>query len=175
MKFTTFVIIPSEIEETEYKKYVKKVLAPYDRNLEVSPYKKILSDKENTTVLASKYGCRIDELHEHLNLEETDWMENGEIWCMSTFNKAATWDYYYIEEYTLMTELQYVASAFIDTEGIWHDISEFEYSMLLNKYNGNKVIIHPDNKKAHNLHEIEFKKYYDKHKLNMVAVLYTHS
>ena len=175
MKFNIFIIIPSEIEVSKYEQYVETILAPYYSELEVTPYKDIFCDKERTKQLSVKHNCDIDELPLQLNLlQEDDWIENGQIWHMSTYNKAGKWDYYFINEYVLMTDLKYVAAAFIDLDCIWHDIDEFGYKMRLDKYIDGERIAHPDNKKALELFDIKFKTYYNRYKSNMIAILSAH-
>ena len=175
MKFNIFIIIPSEIEVSKYEQYVETILAPYYSELEVTPYTDIFWDKKRTKELSIKHNCTIDELLLQPNLlQEDDWIEDGQICYMSTYNIAGKWDYYFINEYVLMTDLTYVAAAFIDLDCIWHDIDEFGYKMRLDKYIDGERIAHPDNKKALELFDIKFKTYYNRHKSNMIAILSAH-
>lgn len=92
--------------------------------------------------MMEQFDCTVEQLPLH----EDEWIEDGAIYFMSTYNKIARWDWYQLKECVLFGEIKYPPASFIDLDGNWYDIEDYGYKMILNDYG--KGIVHPDNVKA---------------------------
>ncbi len=98
--FFTVVIVPGDTPTEQIEELVARLLAPYDENLRVDPYKVYLDDQE-TRRMASSYHLsphHLTELARHLE----DWAgqsggvdEHG-LYRWSTSNPQAKWDWWVI-------------------------------------------------------------------------------
>lgn len=170
MKFTAHVLLPKETENVE--EYLKKILYRYYIEREVEPYK--TKYKEPIEQMLVRRKITFEELQ--LNCCKCDeWIEDGYVWYISTWNREGNWDYYWLEEVKLFQAIDYVPSAFVDIDGEWHDDFDFGYKMKLDKYTFDDAIIHPDNVEAMKKFETMLKPLKEKFSAYRIAVLRMHS
>lgn len=139
-----YVILPDHTENKE--QYVKEVLAPYNSELEVPPYRHFLS-KEITLRSMEKSRCKtLDEYAEFLRQHEADaGIENGLCFFWLTINPNGHWDYYVLERTDTITEKTPAPFSLITPQGLWKDKFDFDYKPILDFKNNTE---HPDNMDA---------------------------
>lgn len=96
--FFTIVIVPADTKSEEIEAKVQDLLAPYDENLDVTPYKKYL-DNEDISRMASFYES--DDLSV-LAARMEDWsggeggIDEQGLYELSTRNTQSKWDWWTI-------------------------------------------------------------------------------
>ena len=77
---------------------LEMMLAPYDENMEVNPYKK-WPDEDSVERMAKHYEVSVDNLEKLVTYME-DWsgyeggIENGKLYYMTTYNPESKWDWW---------------------------------------------------------------------------------
>lgn len=168
MKCKLYIIIPQDILASDYDEYIKKVMLPYDDKLSV-PLWKDFHTKEQTTFFLKRNGISLEEyLQENIDAS----FENDCIYFWSDYNKNAMWDWFIIEEYAKLEDINGPPASIILLDGSWIDINDFGYNMNLNDYPNE--VIHPQNQKALACFKKEFLKIKQKQSENIVANLLIH-
>jgi hypothetical protein len=98
--FFTVVIVPGTTPTNQIEETVSRLLAPYDENQRVEPYKVYL-DREDIARMAARYDIAPDNLAE-LAHYITRWtglqggMDEHGLYRLSTYNPEAKWDWWVI-------------------------------------------------------------------------------